>query len=93
MNIGKIEGFTRELGKPKDWDDEKQGICHALPIRDCIDAEGNPLMVSAWQPTPEEIEAIVNGEPILLFVFGTEEHAHPVVSVGVGPLITINQND
>jgi hypothetical protein len=67
MMIRRIAGATRNLGAPKGWDPEKDGICSGLPIRDVVDAAG-PAMLSAWEPTPPELEAIVLGHPIKLRV-------------------------
>jgi hypothetical protein len=61
MLIGHIEGATRVLGK-------SQGYI-GLPVRDeIVETEGGAYrqIVSAWLPTPEEVEAIVAGAPILL---------------------------
>lgn len=52
MKSLKVEGFTRELGKPLDWDDSKIG-CDSLPITDG-EIGGYPAMTSVWEPTPEE---------------------------------------
>lgn len=79
MLIGRIQGFTRELGKPKDWDNERDGHCEALPILD-VDANGVPAMVSAWYPTPDEAKRIAAGEPVYLWIFG---RSHPPVSLSV----------
>lgn len=80
MMIGHIEGATRELGKPRDWDDARDGKCLTLPIRDELVA-GMPQMVSAWVPTPDEIARIAAGAPIYLRVVGS---AHPPVLLLVG---------
>lgn len=77
MNIGKIDGATRELGKPPNWDQATQGPCLALPVRD-----DGPIMQSAWYPSPEEIEAMQRGCPVILTVWG---RGHPPVNVGVSP--------
>ena len=47
----RIEGCTRALGAPKNWDGKLNGHCGILPIADVI--IGNlPFMLSAWEPTP-----------------------------------------
>ncbi|WP_157014863.1 hypothetical protein [Mesorhizobium xinjiangense] len=78
MQIGRIQGCTRVLGK-------SQGYL-GLPVRDVIITEavngtGTPAMETAWLPTPAEIEAINNGAPIILRIIGT---GHPPVMVEVG---------
>jgi len=82
MDIGKIKGFTRELGKPQDWDDATMGVCKALPIID-IDCNGTNVMVSEWKPTPEELIKLMAGNSIKLWLFG---QSHPPVMLTVGEL-------
>jgi hypothetical protein len=48
-------------------------------VRDTPTDQGN-FMVSAWEPTPQEIEALKNGASLQLWVRGT---IHPVVAVVV----------
>lgn len=77
MQIGRIEGATRVLGK-------SQGYL-GLPIRDVVVecAVNGPCraMETAWLPTPAEIEAIVAGAPVILRVLGV---GHPPVMLEVG---------
>lgn len=78
MQIGRIEGATRVLGK-------SQGYL-GLPLRDVeincsVGGERTPAMETAWLPTPKEIAAIVAGAPIVLRVIGT---THPPVMLEVG---------
>lgn len=77
MIIGHIEGATRVLGK-------QQGYI-GLPLRDeiinCSVSGPTPSMVTAWEPTPDEIEKIVKGAPILLRVIGC---GHPPCMITVG---------
>ena len=81
MHVGRIQGATRNLHAPADWDRDKDGPCLGLPIRDEKTTAGDG-MTSAWFPTPEEIERIAQGAPIYLTVLG---HVHPPVSMSVGP--------
>jgi hypothetical protein len=67
-----IKGHTRILGK-------SQGYL-GLPIRDS-NMDGAAVMESLWEPTPAELEKIVCGAPVLLWVMGT---IHPPVLIGVG---------
>ena len=72
-----IEGATRTIG-------ESQGYI-GLPLRDevvdcAVNGDATPCMVSAWQPSPEEIEAQRAGAPVLLRVLGTQ---HPPAMVYV----------
>lgn len=65
MIIAMIEGWHRVCGKA-------QGYL-GLPVRDMVTHDGYPVMVTAWTPTPAEIEAINNGANI------------NVIQVGVSP--------
>lgn len=78
MMIKRIEGATRVIGK-------SQGFM-GLPLRDevitcTVSGPGVPSMVSAWEPTPEELQRLNAGAPVLLRVLGS---AHPPVMIEVG---------
>lgn len=78
MEIGRVEGCTRVLGKSQGY--------YGLPIRDelvnsTVTGPDTPAMVTAWFPTPDELAAINAGAPIHLRIVGT---AHPPVMMGVG---------
>lgn len=80
MLIHRIPGATRVLGK-------EQGYS-GLPVSDeqieMLEGGGISLvnmMVTAWEPTPDELARINAGAPILLHVLGT---AHPPVRLDVG---------
>lgn len=78
MIIGRIPGATRVLGK-------SQGYL-GLPIRDEVIEEGvngadTPCMVTAWEPTPDEIERLINGAAVHVRILGT---SHPPIMVDVG---------
>jgi hypothetical protein len=76
----RIEGYTHVLGAPEDWSDADLGKCGALAVKVCL--VGNlPFMISAWEPTPYELELLNKGASIHLYVQGK---THPVVSVCVG---------
>lgn len=81
MLIGRIDGFTRVLGKPEGWPEDKP--CQALHIKDIAIDDGN-VMVSAWCPTPQEAVAIAEGGHIHLWIWGT---GHPPVAVTVSGVI------
>lgn len=83
MLIKRIEGATRTLGAPHEWDAEKSGPCFGLPILDAQMPDGTLWMISAWEPSPEELEALRRGESIKLWINGT---SHPVVAMSIGPL-------
>jgi len=88
MLIKLIEGSTRQLGAPADWDG-KDMSCDVLPILDVQTAEGN-FMYSAWEPTPPELEALNKGANIVLGVRGA---AHPVVSLQVAADVAVKHPD
>jgi hypothetical protein len=80
MFVARVEGCTRALGAPQGWNPETDGYCGMLPIRDEL-RDAMPIMTSAWEPTPAELEALRAGAKVLLRVVGT---AHPPVMVYVG---------
>ena len=78
MLIAAIEGVTRVIGK-------SQGYL-GLPLRDevihcTVTGEGTPAMVSAWQPTPDELARLNAGASVHLRVIGIQ---HPPVMLEVG---------
>lgn len=80
MIIKRIEGCTRVLG-------QEQGFL-GLPLRDeerdCVIAGQTHrcrVMVTAWEPTPDELERIKVGATVYLTVMGI---GHPPVSLDVG---------
>lgn len=77
MIISRIPGATRTIGK-------SQGYL-GLPLRDevrntTVDGPKTPVMVTAWEPTPDELDRINSGYPIHLVVVGTQ---HPPVMLEV----------
>ena len=77
MLIARIPNATRVLGK-------SQGYL-GLPLRDevrntTVDGDRTPVMVTAWEPTPDELERINAGEKIHLVILGTQ---HPPVMLEV----------
>ena len=69
--IRRIKGATRVLGK-------SQGYL-GLPIRDEKGSHG-PQMVSAWELSSKEIEALMDGASLVITILGT---SHPPIMVGV----------
>ncbi|MBK9156736.1 MAG: hypothetical protein IPM11_01170 [Micropruina sp.] len=74
MIIKMIEGFTRVLGK-------SQGYL-GLPVRDeianCNVNGAVHTMVTAWEPTPGELQALNAGGAVYLRVLGVN---HPPIMV------------
>jgi hypothetical protein len=78
MIIGAISGTTRIVGKSQNY--------LGLPLRDVkincsVNGPDTPAMETAWEPTPEELEALNAGAPVILRILGTQ---HPPVIVYVG---------
>lgn len=78
MQIGRITGATRVIGK-------SQGYM-GLPLRDeplncSVTGPSTPSMVTAWLPTPKELDALNKGAPVHVRILGT---AHPPIMVDVG---------
>jgi hypothetical protein len=78
MQIGRIEGATRVVGK-------SQGYL-GLPLRDemincAVNGAQTPAMVTAWIPTPAELAALNAGAAVHVKILGT---AHPPIMVEVG---------
>jgi hypothetical protein len=66
------------LGAPKDMPN-----CETVPATMMTDApEGQVIITTFWQPTPEELELINEGKKITLYVWGI---SHPPVAIGVEP--------
>ena len=80
MIASRIAAFTRLLGAPAGWQPSTQGPCGHLAIRDEPTSAG-PGMTSAWEPTPDELDRLKRGAPVLLTVLGA---VHPPVDVRVG---------
>jgi hypothetical protein len=78
MQIGRIEGATRVIGK-------RQGHL-GLPLRDeriscAVNGPDTPAMVTAWLPSPDELAALNAGAAVHVCILGT---SHPPIMVGVG---------
>jgi len=77
--IARIDRCTRVLGAPAGWTPDTSGPCLGLPIRDEMNGDV-PCMVSAWEPTPAEVAAIMSGAKVYLRVLGV---GHPPVMLMV----------
>ena len=80
MLPARIMNATRYLGAPAGWDPERDPPCSHLAIRDEVH-DGMPMMVSAWEPTPDEIARLQAGAKVVLHIVGV---GHPPVAVEVG---------
>lgn len=79
MLIKRIAGADMIFGAPPDWNPDAMGECAGLPIRTIKTPQGE-FMVSAWEPTAAEMQRMIEGEPVYLWVRGA---GHPVVSITV----------
>lgn len=68
---------TRDLGAPPGWKPERHGRCAHLAIIDA-QLDGQPVMQSLWEPTPQELASLNAGGFVLLTVWGI---GHPPVSL------------
>lgn len=73
---------TRNIGKPKDWD-ETVGPCSSLSVHDS--AANDPeatynIMTSAWKPDANELQVLNEGGFIYLGIWGIN---HPVIRLSV----------
>lgn len=78
MEIGKIDGATRVCG-------EAQGYL-PLPLRDSMVYENAlgrdvPCMESAWTPSPDEVQSLIDGQSIIVRILGASP---PPMSIHVG---------
>lgn len=80
MNPQPLSDATRSLGKPDDWNEERDGPCETLDIFDNIDELGRNQMISAWKPTDDELKRLNDGHFAYLHIYGTR---HPVVALHV----------
>lgn len=59
------------FGKPPDWDESQ---CGAMPgFRGTITngtLDGQPVVITAWQPDESDIARIVAGAPVFLMICG-----------------------
>ncbi len=69
MEMKRILGATRHLGPPEAWNEDERGPCVHLHIRDEV-IDGLPYMMAAFEPTPQEIEWMKEGKPIILGING-----------------------
>lgn len=88
MEIGRIQGTTRVIGK-------SQGYL-GLPVRDevincTVGGPDTPAMVTAWIPSPAELERLNKGANVYVRLIGTtivwaNGVSHPPIMVEVGSI-------
>ncbi len=75
----RIKDATRVIGKSQGY----LGLAvRDLMTNDTVNGPDTPAMETAWEPTPDELQRIAVGAPIILRILGT---MHPPVMVEVGP--------
>lgn len=80
MQPMRIQNATRVLAK--DQDEYMQ-----LSIRD-DSIDGQNFMTSIWEPTPQELEHLVNGGSVKLIIMGT---IHPPVALSTQAAPDVNE--
>jgi len=78
MQIGRITGATRVIGKTQGY--------MGLPLRDepincSVNGPDTASMVTAWLPTPKELEDLNAGAPVHVRILGA---VHPPIMVTTG---------
>ncbi len=61
--------------KPQGWTDEQCSDLHVWKGKVAIDDKGttHATCISCWQPSKEDIEAVVAGKPVFLFISGNNQ--------------------
>jgi hypothetical protein len=78
----KIRGETRCIGKPVDWDNELDGRCGSLSVRDEIDLQsGANFMHSEWVLQEGELKLLQERNGVV--ILRISGRIHPVVSLHV----------
>lgn len=76
-----MEGETRRVGQPRDWNEERDGPCATLSIRDERIGGAN-YMMSGYMLTQSEMDVLVQrqaaGEPCIIR-FAIRGENHPVI--------------
>ena len=67
------------LNKPDEMTDEE---CMPLPVCVCRDSEDLPLIISCWEPTPEEWNALRKQGRIYIAIVSEEYHPPLIVFPG-----------
>lgn len=87
MQVGVIRGATRIVGRSQGY--------NGLPIRDevvhcTVNGPETPAMITAWIPTPAELEALNAGAAVHVRILG---HVPPPMAVEVGPLPDVDDRE
>ena len=73
-----VRGKNADFGKPRDWDENRDGPCGTLPVR--VEQEGiYNAHYSAWKPDAAELARLNEGGVVELCCVGIQ----PPVSLSV----------
>lgn len=89
MLPGRIEGANAKLSQPSGWDTTTRGPVAALHVRKA-NTNAGPVIMSAWFPSIDEINAIQAGAPVIITIVGSSQ---PVMGVGVGKTPEVTATD
>ncbi len=53
-----------------------------LPVAAVVAPDGVPMLISCWQPSQQEVEAIAAGKPVWLWVWGQPGSQIPPMALG-----------
>ena len=68
----RISGSNVRFGPPEGWNEATQGSCADLFVKVTKQIGGEVYCESAWEPTPEELAALVAGGSVILRVVGNQ---------------------
>lgn len=88
MDAIDFKGKNKVYGKPKNWDEEKDGVCHNLHVFEGTDTLNHNVIISAWKPNEDDIKRINAGEPIFLQILG--KSMPPVCVYTENPFVEAN---
>jgi hypothetical protein len=75
MQPGKIAGWTNAMGAPEGWDEQTSEPCNVLHVR-VTQRDGYASFESAWFPTPDQIERMIAGAPVIASIAGGQPPMH-----------------
>ncbi len=58
----------------------KEGEVNDLPVCETFDSNGDAMVVSVWEPTDEEIEALILHRKLYFMCWG---HTHPPITLSL----------
>jgi hypothetical protein len=70
MITRRIKDAHVNLAPPPDYPTDGESTCGHLWVRFAVTSDGLPLVQSAWEPTPKELEALNQGASVILEIVG-----------------------